>query len=96
METKTNKNKRFAIVLGVLVIAGATFGITKYIHSQHHEETVREIDDLGRDGALRTARVHFDVRDRLDRRHDGDAVADDYLVHSRGHIRALGELGPLG
>ncbi|HEY9008645.1 HlyD family secretion protein [Ohtaekwangia sp.] len=39
METKNNKNKRFAIVLGALVIAGAAFGITKYIHGQHHEET---------------------------------------------------------
>ncbi|AYB29852.1 HlyD family secretion protein [Chryseolinea soli] len=39
METKPKKNKRFAIVLGVLVIAGASFGITKYIHGQHHEET---------------------------------------------------------
>ncbi|SKC71470.1 HlyD family secretion protein [Ohtaekwangia koreensis] len=39
METKTNKNKRFALVLGVLVLAGAAFGITKYIHSRHHEET---------------------------------------------------------
>jgi membrane fusion protein (multidrug efflux system) len=39
METKTNKNKRFALVLGVLVLAGAAFGITKYLHSRHHEET---------------------------------------------------------
>ncbi|RYE23034.1 MAG: HlyD family secretion protein [Sphingobacteriales bacterium] len=33
------KNNRFAIVLGLLVVAGGTFGITKYIHAQHHEET---------------------------------------------------------
>lgn len=33
------KSKRFAIVLGILVLAGATFGITKYIHALHHEET---------------------------------------------------------
>lgn len=39
METKKKKNKTFAIVLGVLVIAGTAFGITKYIHGQHHEET---------------------------------------------------------
>ncbi|HEY9048948.1 MAG TPA: HlyD family secretion protein [Ohtaekwangia sp.] len=39
METKSNKNKRFAIVLGALVVVGAAFGITKYIHGQHHEET---------------------------------------------------------
>jgi membrane fusion protein (multidrug efflux system) len=39
METKPKKNKRFAIVLGVLVIAGGSFGTTKYIHGQHHEET---------------------------------------------------------
>jgi membrane fusion protein (multidrug efflux system) len=40
METnKKKKNKTFAIVLGGLVIAAAAFGITKYIHGQHHEET---------------------------------------------------------
>jgi len=33
------KNKRFAIVLGALVVVGATFGITKYVHSLHHEDT---------------------------------------------------------
>lgn len=36
---KKKKNKTFAIVLGALVVLGAIFGITKYIHSQHHEET---------------------------------------------------------
>jgi membrane fusion protein (multidrug efflux system) len=36
---KKSKNKRFAIVLAALVIAAAAFGITKYIHGQHHEET---------------------------------------------------------
>jgi membrane fusion protein, multidrug efflux system len=41
METnnKQKKNKTFAIVLGALGIAAAAFGITKYIHGQHHEET---------------------------------------------------------
>lgn len=40
METnKKKKNKTFAIVLGALAVAGAAFGITKYIHGQHHEET---------------------------------------------------------
>lgn len=41
METKNHskKNKSFAIVLGALVIAGAAFGITKYLHGQRHEET---------------------------------------------------------
>ncbi len=33
------KNKRFAIVLGGLVAVGAIFGVTKYIHALHHEET---------------------------------------------------------
>lgn len=33
------KNKRFAIVLGALVTVGAIFGITKYVHALHHEET---------------------------------------------------------
>src|SRR5450631_537494 len=44
-ETKTPKpapkktNKTFIIVLIVLVIVGGWFGISKYIHGQHHEET---------------------------------------------------------
>jgi membrane fusion protein (multidrug efflux system) len=33
------RNPRFAIVLGLLVVAGAAFGINKYVHGQHHEET---------------------------------------------------------
>jgi membrane fusion protein (multidrug efflux system) len=33
------KNSTFIIVLAVLVIGGGAFGITKYIHAQHHEET---------------------------------------------------------
>ncbi|NCX96309.1 MAG: biotin/lipoyl-binding protein, partial [Chitinophagia bacterium] len=33
------KGKPFVIVLLVLVIGGGAFGISKYTHSQHHEET---------------------------------------------------------
>lgn len=33
------KNKTFIIILAVLVIAGAWFGISKYIYAQHHEDT---------------------------------------------------------
>jgi membrane fusion protein, multidrug efflux system len=33
------RNKSFIIVLAVLVIAASWFGITKYVHAQHHEET---------------------------------------------------------
>ncbi|SEW52536.1 membrane fusion protein, multidrug efflux system [Chitinophaga arvensicola] len=33
------KSKGFVIVLAVLVLGGGAFGITKYIHGQHHEET---------------------------------------------------------
>jgi membrane fusion protein (multidrug efflux system) len=33
------RNKGFIIVLILLVVFGGWFGITKYIHSQHHEET---------------------------------------------------------
>ncbi len=33
------KNNRFAIVLSILVLVGGTFGITKYVHGLHHEET---------------------------------------------------------
>lgn len=33
------KNRRFAIVLGLLIVAGGTFGIVKYTHSLSHEET---------------------------------------------------------
>ena len=32
-------NKVFIVVLGLLVIFGSWFGITKYVHAQHHEET---------------------------------------------------------
>ena len=32
-------NKTFIIVLVLLVVAGTWFGISKYIHAQHHEET---------------------------------------------------------
>jgi membrane fusion protein (multidrug efflux system) len=44
-ETKNAKpapkktNKTFTIVLILLVVVGAWFGISKYIHAQHHEET---------------------------------------------------------
>ena len=33
------KNLRFIIVLILLVAGGIWFGVTKYIHAQHHEET---------------------------------------------------------
>lgn len=33
------RNFRFIIVLAILVIGGGAFGISKYIHGQHHEET---------------------------------------------------------
>jgi membrane fusion protein (multidrug efflux system) len=48
MATTQNKNsnavpkkrsKTFLLVLIVLVIAGGAFGISKYIHAKHHEET---------------------------------------------------------
>lgn len=36
---KKKTNKKFIIILSVLVLVGGTYGITKYIHSQGHEET---------------------------------------------------------
>ncbi|KIC94095.1 HlyD family secretion protein [Flavihumibacter solisilvae] len=42
MEQPTNKKKlnlRFIIVFAALVLGGGAFGLTKYIHAQHHEET---------------------------------------------------------
>jgi membrane fusion protein (multidrug efflux system) len=42
METKSTKKKRnpvFIIILAVLVIGGSWFGISKYQHSLHHEDT---------------------------------------------------------
>ncbi|MEO6820388.1 MAG: HlyD family secretion protein, partial [Ginsengibacter sp.] len=33
------RSKVFLIILVVMVILGAWFGITKYTHAQHHEET---------------------------------------------------------
>ena len=37
--TPKKRSKVFLIVLILLVLAGGWFGITKYIHAQHHEET---------------------------------------------------------
>jgi membrane fusion protein (multidrug efflux system) len=41
METqkKSKKNKVFGIILAVIVVLGTIWGVTKYIHGQHHEET---------------------------------------------------------
>lgn len=40
IEPKPKKrNPVFMIILAVLVIAGVWFGVSKYIHSQHHEDT---------------------------------------------------------
>lgn len=42
METTATKKKRnpvFIIILAILVIGGAWFGISKYEHSRHHEDT---------------------------------------------------------
>ena len=36
---KRKINKRFLVVLTLLVVVGGGFGLTKYIHGQHHEET---------------------------------------------------------
>lgn len=33
------KSKVFLIVLILLILVGGTFGVTKYLHAQHHEET---------------------------------------------------------
>jgi membrane fusion protein (multidrug efflux system) len=33
------RNPIFIIILGILIVGGAWFGISKYIHSLHHEET---------------------------------------------------------
>ncbi|MDB5198353.1 MAG: HlyD family secretion protein [Chitinophagaceae bacterium] len=38
-KTPKKKSKTFIIVLALLVIFGAWFGLTKYVHGQHHEET---------------------------------------------------------
>jgi membrane fusion protein (multidrug efflux system) len=38
-EAPKKKNKIFPIVLLALVAGGAWFGITKYTHGKHHEET---------------------------------------------------------
>lgn len=36
---KKRNNKRFIMILSVLVVLGGAFGLTKYIHSIYHEET---------------------------------------------------------
>jgi membrane fusion protein (multidrug efflux system) len=38
-EAPKPKSKRFVIILILLIVGGGAFGITKYIHSLHHEET---------------------------------------------------------
>lgn len=38
-EAPKKNNKRFIVVLLVLVLGGGAFGVTKYMHAQHHEET---------------------------------------------------------
>lgn len=38
-EAPKKKNKVFPIILAIIVIVGGWFGITKYIHGKHHEET---------------------------------------------------------
>jgi membrane fusion protein (multidrug efflux system) len=36
---KKKTNTKFIIILSVLILVGGTYGITKYLHSQGHEET---------------------------------------------------------
>lgn len=36
---KKSGNRRFALVFIVLILIGGTYGIIKYLHAQHHEET---------------------------------------------------------
>jgi membrane fusion protein (multidrug efflux system) len=38
-EGKKKKSKGFLVALIILVVLGGSFGLTKYIHSLHHEET---------------------------------------------------------
>ena len=38
-EAPKKKSNGFVIALIILVLVGGTFGVTKYIHSQHHEDT---------------------------------------------------------
>jgi len=38
-EAPKKKSKGFLITLIIIVLGGGTFGVTKYIHAQHHEET---------------------------------------------------------
>ncbi|MBZ5856767.1 HlyD family secretion protein [Flavihumibacter profundi] len=39
VEGKKKLNLRFIVVFAILVLGGSAFGITKYIHGQHHEDT---------------------------------------------------------
>jgi membrane fusion protein (multidrug efflux system) len=38
-EPKRKLNKRFLIIFTLMIVIGGTFGIVKYMHAQHHEET---------------------------------------------------------
>lgn len=46
-EAPKKGNKRFVIVLAILLLAGGAFGITKYVHSLSHEETEDAQIDAG-------------------------------------------------
>ena len=47
-DTPQKKKKIFPIILAVLIIVGGGFGLTKYLHSLHHQET----DDAQIDGNI--------------------------------------------
>ena len=47
-EQPKKRSKTFIIVLALLVIGGTAFGLTKYIHGLHHEET----DDAQIEGSI--------------------------------------------
>ncbi len=62
-EAPKKKSKGFLFVLIGLVVVGGTFGITKYIHGQHHEETDdAQIDENISPVIPRTSGYVLDIR----------------------------------
>lgn len=103
---KKSGNKGFAIVFGLLILLGGTYGVVKFLHAQHHEETddaqiVSTISPVipRVAGYIREVRVQDNQRvrrgDTLLVLDDRDlqvrlAQAEALLASARGNVEAAG------
>ena len=71
-------NRRFLIILILLVIAGGWFGISKYVHAQHHEETddaqVAANTEKALSGLNKLAGLNIDLRNQSISRSDDNCI----------------------